>query len=224
MQQKKVFLYLHGFASSPQSSKAKFFLEKAFSESWDISIPDLNYPSFEKMTLSSQLELAKQKIKEQLSISASESLILIGSSMGGLLAALLSTELKKEISALILMAPAFALSRRWQKLWGESALERWQQNGFLELFHYGYMQDRKLERSFLDDMENHQTESVKISVPTLVLHGKSDEIVSVQESLDFERLNSDFVDLCILDDDHQLLSSLPRIWQETLRFLQKIEK
>lgn len=214
----RTIIYLHGFASGPASSKAKYFAESCRRLNWKLLVPDLNYPDFERMTLSSQLDLIASLLED--SSFADTCFAIVGSSMGGLLATLAANK-HRNVCALILMAPAFGIPRRWQKLWGDDGLKRWQDNGFLEVQHYGFGKPMHLGLSFLDDLEQHKTDGIKISVPALVFHGCNDEIVPVNESIEFAQINRQ-IDLRILEDDHQLLFSLPEIWKESEAFLRML--
>src|SRR5271170_6222131 len=49
------FLYLHGFASGPGSTKAQYFLAQFQELGIELHIPDLNQPSFADITVSSRL-------------------------------------------------------------------------------------------------------------------------------------------------------------------------
>ena len=49
-------LYLHGFASSPQSSKATFFSTRLAERGIEMMVPDLNQPDFSTLTVSRMLE------------------------------------------------------------------------------------------------------------------------------------------------------------------------
>jgi hypothetical protein len=48
-------LYLHGFASSPRSSKATFFAAKLAARGISVTVPDLNQPDFSTLTVSRML-------------------------------------------------------------------------------------------------------------------------------------------------------------------------
>lgn len=173
-----------------------------------VAIPDLNLPSFEKMTLSSQLSI----VEDLLSNREKQSVVLFGSSMGGLISTILSLKYDA-IRSMILLAPGFGLERRWQALWGEGALERWRTDGYLEVHHYAYEKEMKLDVSFLDDALRYQTDGFKISVPTLVIHGLHDDVVPAEESRRFAEENPDFVDLNLVNDDHFLMADLETTWQ-----------
>jgi hypothetical protein len=201
-------IYLHGFASGPGSSKAKYFAENCRALGLNIVIPDLNEPSFASMTLSSQIALVDDEVKR--AEAENESLTLIGSSMGGLIAVLSSLR-HKSIDRLILLAPAFAIQYRWQALWTKDKLDEWQKSGQLDVYHYGYQKDMRLGSAFIADLANHKTEDLKIEIPAMVFHGRADDIVPVDLSIGFAA-NNPSVTLHVLDDDHQLLSSVPLIW------------
>lgn len=212
------FLYLHGFASGPQSTKARYFSDRLCDAGAKVLVPDLNKPSFEKMTLTSQLNVVRQCMQQ---IDQSDQLVIIGSSMGGLLATLVAQELIP-LSALVLLAPGFGLPRRWLEMLGENGLEDWRNHGAIEVFHYALNTNANLDYDFIVDAQNYKTEELKVNVPTLVFHGKNDDTVPLIESIDFEKWNPNRVTLEILDDDHHLTKSLDSIWSTTNKFLNEL--
>ena len=79
-QKKKLqLIYLHGFASGPHGSKARYFAERCREIGRDIVIPDLNHPDFERMTITSQIKLVEDLICDESGQSGS---VIIGSSLG----------------------------------------------------------------------------------------------------------------------------------------------
>lgn len=210
-------IYLHGFASGPSSAKAIFFADKIRSCGHTIEVPDLNVPTFENMTISSQLDLVEQLVSD----SPSNEVLLIGSSMGGLIATMIA-ERKEKVAGLILLAPGFGLSRRWQSLWGDGALERWQQDGHLEVFHHARKEPAKLGYQFVEDAARHDSEKIRVECPTLILHGTHDTVVPISESMKFRTLNAAQVELHTLYDDHQMLNTLDQLWELTRRFLERL--
>lgn len=201
-------IYLHGFASGPKSEKAVYFSRRLRESKVNVLVPDLNQPSFEHMTLSSQLQI----VEGLLSGKKERDVILFGSSMGGLLSAMLA-DLHTCIGALVLLAPGFALERRWQSIWGEDALQRWRADGFLDVYHYAYEKNMKLSVTFLDDALSHKTDEIRVSVPTFVVHGEHDDVVPVEESRKFAQLNPATVELKVVNDDHFLQADLDGTWQ-----------
>lgn len=200
-------IYLHGFASGPKSGKAIYFSERLRRSNIEVAIPDLNLPSFQKMTLSSQLQIAEDLLKGK----SENSILLFGSSMGGLLSTILSLE-HPAVAGLVLLAPGFGLQRRWQSFWGDDALERWRRDGYMQVHHYAYDKEMKLDVTFLDDALQYKTDGLIVSVPTLVVHGEHDEVVPIDESQRFADDNPEVVDLHIVNDDHFLMADLEGIW------------
>ena len=207
-------IYLHGFASGPKSEKAIFFSERLRKRNVDVDVPDLNLPSFQKMTLSSQIKIAEELLRDK----AEKSVLLFGSSMGGLISTLLALK-NPAVAGLVLLAPGFGLERRWQTLWGDDALERWRRDGYLEVHHYAYDKEMKLDVDFLDDAFAYQTDGLIVSVPTLLVHGQQDDVVPVEESRRFAAENPGWVDLHVLDDDHFLMADLEGIWSLVVNHL-----
>src|SRR4051812_44077838 len=122
-------IYLHGFASGPSSKKAKFFKKKFESLGLAMSIPDLAQGKFESLTITGQLEVVAQATEGR-------SVTLIGSSLGGYLAALYAAR-HPEVERLVLMAPAFGFAKRWPEILGPDIMREWRDTGSRLVFHYG---------------------------------------------------------------------------------------
>lgn len=210
-------LYLHGFASGPSSTKAKFFSERLAEHGIEMCIPDLNYPSFEKMTLSSQLDLVDRIIEK---IENHERILIAGSSMGGLLAVLAARKWSSVV-ALVLMAPGFGLSRRIERFCSPDEFDAWRRTGATEFFHYKEQRKLPLSYEFVRDIDRHSIDDLIVDVPTAIFHGLRDETVPSEESINFRQSNSDKVELYLLDDDHQLLGSLDEIWKLSVNFMER---
>ena len=129
-------VYLHGFASSPSSSKARFFQDRLKDAGAQVTIPDLASGDFEHLTLSGQLTVLD-------TAAADRPVRLIGSSMGGYLAALYAAR-HAQVERLVLLAPAFRFHRRWQEKLGPTELDGWRRTNAVEVFHYGEGRNRAL--------------------------------------------------------------------------------
>ncbi|HIA53225.1 MAG TPA: hypothetical protein EYN91_14245 [Candidatus Melainabacteria bacterium] len=208
-------LYLHGFGSSPSSIKALRFKSMLEENGAQVEIPDLNFPSFREMTLATQLELLENKIDQ---LPSTIPLVLFGSSMGGLLASLLSQK-NKSISALVLLAPGFGIARRWKEFVTAEEYDKWQKTGEHHFYHHAHDAHMPLSYEFARVMESMKTEDLSVEQPCLVFHGVNDTTVPVEESKKFASQNKS-VDLRILDDDHQLLNSVDHMLSESKLFLQ----
>ncbi len=208
-------VYLHGFASGPASTKARHFQNHLGQLGLNVHVPDLNGENFEHLTLTGQLRIVDRVFQE--SVGEADAL-LMGSSMGGLLSVLAQPG-HKNVRALILLAPGFGLNRRWHELLGPSEFKRWQEEGSIEVFHYLYNKHVPLKYDFIEDAENYSTDDLRISVPTLVLHGLNDTVVPPAESENFHRHNLDQVELHLLESDHSLTDVLSEMSLHVENFL-----
>lgn len=208
--------YLHGFCSSPSSVKAVRFKNMLTEIGVSVEVPDLNFPSFKEMTLSNQIDLVEKQINQ---MPRDSSVVLIGSSMGGLLASLLSERIKR-VKALVLLAPGFGIARRWREHLNEEEYDNWMRSGEHSFYHHAHDAYMPLSYAFAQDLERMKTEDIIVDLPCLVFHGLKDTTVPIEESRRFASLNQS-VDLRVLDDDHQLLNSLEHMLSESLEFLRR---
>jgi uncharacterized protein len=208
-------IYLHGFASGPRSEKAMFFASRLRNIGYTVHVPDLNEPDFADFTLTRQIETGRDIARR---LGPQASIILLGSSMGGLAATILSQQLAN-VRATILFAPGFGINKRFHIIPGEETLDAWRRNGYHEVFHDVYQMSAPLKYSFIADFENYQTDGLRTLVPTLLFHGLSDEVIPIQESRKFARENSEFVEYYEFDSDHNLLNVQDDMWRFADRFL-----
>jgi uncharacterized protein len=209
-------LYLHGFASGPASTKAKFFSSQLRTLGLTVHVPDLNGASFSDLTISSQLDICRMVINSE----KESPFVVIGSSMGGLLATMLSREIP-QVRALVLFAPGFGLNRRWKSLLNRDEVDAWKRRGAIDVFNYAAGRKLPLRYGFIEDAERYQTDGLSVAVPTLVMHGFRDEVVPYQESVDFQDANCAFVHLHGIHSDHALTDCLPQLWEIVHEFLQR---
>jgi pimeloyl-ACP methyl ester carboxylesterase len=201
------YIYLHGFASSPQSLKAQYLKQKFQELNRDLIIPDLNQDDFSHLTLTRQIEQVSGYFASE-----PTPVTLIGSSLGGLTAAWLG-ETYPQIQQLILLAPAFGFLPRWLAKLGETELQKWQETDYLSVYHYGVTHDLPLHYQFVTDASQYSEDQLKRSLPTFIFHGKRDDVVPIIYSRHYQE-NRSWVRLKELDDDHSLTTSIVTIWQE----------
>ena len=197
-------IYLHGFASGPQSSKAQYFRRRFAELGIKTQIPDLNDGAFESLTLSSQLRSIE-------SIAQGNDVQLIGSSMGGYLATLYAAR-HPEVTQLVLLAPAFSFARRWRNMLGVEKVDEWRRTGWLPVYHYGAKTEQPVGYSLLEDAEQYD-DYPDVSQPVLIFHGVHDDVVPAKLSQRFAELHPQTT-LRIMDSDHQLLNVLEEMWTE----------
>lgn len=202
-------VYLHGFASGPSSQKARFFSQRFAELGIGLEVPDLAEGNFERLTISGQLRVIERTAR-------GEPVSLIGSSMGGYLAALYAARHSK-VEKLVLLAPAFSFLTRWPEELGETKMERWKRTGVLEVFHYSEGRTMKLGYQLIEDGHNWEAYP-NVTQPTLIFHGKSDAVVLPDYSITFSQRHPGTT-LRLLNSDHQLLNVLDDMWMETEAFL-----
>lgn len=202
------FVYLHGFASGPGSQKAQFFRARLAECGIDLAIPDLAEGDFENLTITGQLAVVDRACGVRPAI-------LIGSSMGGYLAALYAAA-HANVERLVLMAPAFGLSRLWESWLGAEALAGWRRAGSRETYHYGEKRNRRLGYGLVEDAARYPDDP-EARQPVLIFHGLHDATVPVERARQFAAARPN-VRLEVLPSDHELLDQLGRIWDETRRF------
>lgn len=205
------YIYLHGFASSPNSVKAQYIHQYLAKKQISLIIPDLNEGDFYNLTLSRQIKQVAQIFS-----SFSTPIILIGSSFGGLTATYLG-EQYKQIQALVLLAPAFGFYSRFIELLGEDQLKKWQTTGSLSIYHYGQQKNCLLNYTFLTDLNQYQEENCQRSLPTLIIQGKEDEVIPIEKTRSYASKRP-WVQLIELDSEHGMTESLPEICSEISKF------
>lgn len=202
-------VYLHGFASGPGSKKARFFQERFAAAGIFIEIPDLADGDFEHLTITRQLQVIERLCNE-------EQVALIGSSMGGYLAAVYAAR-HPEVEKLVLMAPAFSFVTRWPLTLGPEKLEHWRRTGFLSVQHYGEGRERQLRFDLIEDGRFYE-DYPNFPQPALIFHGKNDTVVPPGYSITFSQQHPNTT-LHLLDSDHELLNALDLMWAEVGPFL-----
>lgn len=206
------YLYLHGFASGPRSTKGMRFAEHFAARGIELDRLDLRVPSFEHLRLSAMIEVAQRAIGDD----PNERAVVIGSSLGGLTAARVA-ERDRRVTRLILMAPAFQLVERWRIALGDAFTE-WQRTGWREVLDYTTGKPARVDFGFVEDARSIDVGFPDVRVPTLVIHGVHDDVVPVDHSRRFAA-GKPHVSLVEVDDGHELVASLPRILEESDAFL-----
>lgn len=206
-------LYLHGFASSPNSTKAAYVRELLNQDGHQVVIPDLNVPSFEGLHIEAIISKAGDTLRCFKGASA-----IIGSSLGGYVALqLLARRLPGSagVAKLVLVAPA--LSFLHSKALTPELLAQWKERGNLSVYHSGTKTNRLIGAQFLHSLE--ALEQVHPPhVESLIIHGTNDEIIDIQRSRDFAACLP-HGHLVELETDHQLIDQLPRLGKEIRDFL-----
>lgn len=203
------YVYLHGFASSGRSRKAQAFRKALTARDIDLEVPDLVEDDFEHLTLSGQLRVIETLLN-------GSPCRLIGSSMGGYLAAIYAAT-HLETDRLVLLAPAFGFAPRWREMQGPDAIDQWQKSGWLEVFHYGDQTTRRVHYGLFEDALKFPPEP-DFRQPALIFHGRYDDVVPIGFSRAFAATHPS-TQLHELESDHELLNVLDAITAEAVPYL-----
>lgn len=203
------YLYLHGFASGPESAKAKY-LRGCFQRlGLELICPDLNEPDFSTLTFSRQIAQVEAELTD-------EPTLLIGSSLGGLTAAWVA-ERNPQVTQVMLLAPAFEFLDQWLPRLDSLALEQWQQQGSRPFYHWRDRDFRPLHWQFVEDLQRWRDKDLQRSLPTLILHGTADEVIDYAAS-DRYAAQRPWVTLKPLTSDHALGNVSSQIWRACRQF------
>lgn len=220
----QVLIYLHGFASGPESRKATFLRERLLAENNSLKFFIFDYvPSqsaFSEMRLSNLLLSIETEIPKILERRGVMQCHLVGSSFGGFLAAWFAQEHPESIESLILIAPALRYSVKFIQSALSASPTNWKSQGFVLVDHYRYQKPVPLNYSFYQDLVTFPPPKLtykRFKIPTLILHGRHDQVVPVSWSEEFARENSK-VTLKLLPGDHRLAGLEEKIWTEIKDF------
>jgi len=205
--------YLHGFASSPRSTKVQYFTRQLAELGVDVRCPDFNEPAFEALTMTRMLEQLDAALAAVPGPAA-----LVGSSLGGTLAILAAARFGARVGRLVLLAPAVMFGDPDHHLLRREQIAIWKARGAFEFEHHAYGEKRPLSYAFYEDSLKYGAFGTLFAQPTMIFQGTRDALV---DSKDVERFAATRrnVALSLLDDDHQLVASLPRIWSDVRPFL-----
>ena len=203
------YAYIHGFASGPRSYKGVALKERLASRGIDLWLPDLNRPSFARLSHRAML----QHLDEMDGLGDAPWRF-IGSSLGGWLAARWAEMRPQRVERLVLLCPGFNLAARWPLLFGQEAIHQWREEGTMMVpdgsgtptpLHYEFFEESQREPAVPEPRQ-----------PTLIIHGRRDEVVPFTSSESFAKPRVN-VTLVAVDDDHGLAQSLDTIENESLR-------
>jgi pimeloyl-ACP methyl ester carboxylesterase len=203
-------VYLHGFASGPSSTKARFFREKLEERGAEVEVPDLAEGNFRGLSITSQLRVIERAC-------GAGPVSLMGSSLGGYLAALYGGLHPDGVDRVVLLAPGFGFPTRWPEQMGRERLDEWKRNGWTPIFHYGTGREEPLGYQMVEDARRYP-DAPSFEQPGLIFHGVADPVVPAAASVEFARSHAN-VTLRLLQSGHELTDVLELMWSAVGPFL-----
>jgi pimeloyl-ACP methyl ester carboxylesterase len=209
----RAIIYVHGFLSSAQSTKARFLRERL------APLPRVNFHAidfnptprdFETMTTTGQINRLRQVVLDH----GLTDMALVGSSFGGLIA-LHYAHRFGGVARMLLLAPAV--------VWlsgglSEQELQQWEAAGAAPLFHPAF--DREVPIRYdlhLDGLR--YMEPVPPAAPAIIIHGREDRTVPIAHSRAYAADYPDDVRLIEVEADHDLNPHLDLVWDTVQSFL-----
>jgi pimeloyl-ACP methyl ester carboxylesterase len=212
--------YLHGFASSPNSTKVGYFTRQLRTYGIEVQCPDFNQPDFTTLTLTRMLDQLGADLA-RVDRTKGAPVTLMGSSLGGTLAVLAADRFASRIDRLVLLAPAVMFAKPGHHLLPPERIEEWRRRGALPFFHFADNQERALNFAFYEDSLRYDPFNAVFDQPALAFQGMHDASVDYRTVEAFASTRPNLT-LSLLDDDHQLIASLPRIWNDVQPFLELV--
>jgi uncharacterized protein len=203
------WLYLHGFASGPDSAKGRAMGAHYALRGVHLDRLDLRVPSLEHLRPSEMIPKVRAAIG-----GPEDRAVVFGSSLGGLTACRVAAR-DARVAALVLMAPAFDLLARWRERLRD-AFRSWEETGWLEVDDHATKKRARVDFGLVRDLERLDAEDggwPDVRVPTLIVHGLRDETVDIASSRAWAE-GKRHVKLVEVDDNHELVNSLPTIARE----------
>lgn len=163
-------LYLHGLASSPRGRKRAVLEDRFLPDGFEVVAPDLNVPSFR------ELSFAEMCSEAFVTCAEIRPRVVVGSSLGALVALTLADMLGRAGPPLVLIAPALAFGPRW--------MENVPDEEAFELFHHGEERLLPIRRRFFEEMALVRADETPPPVPVSIVMGTEDETVPYAQVAD----------------------------------------
>ncbi len=199
-------LYAHGFASGPLSSKGRAVKAHCEARGVGCTLLDLRVPDRDRLRLSAMIATTLAALPTDGPVLG------VGSSLGGLTMAHAAAR-EPRIARVLLLAPAFRVAERWRGRLGETEWARWQHAGVYAYDDHTGGPPLAVDFGFIEDCAAVDTDFPAIAQPVTVIHGQRDATVEPELSRTFAA-RTPHARLVEVDDDHQLLASVPRILAE----------
>jgi uncharacterized protein len=209
-------IYLHGFASSPESSKAIRLAAALEAAGLPTRIPDLNQPSFRALTVTRMIG----QVREAIDAEPAAPVMLIGSSLGAFVA-VHTAAADSRVAGLVLLAPALDFGAGEDGRIGTVSIADWKAAGACEIFHYAWNRPETLDYALYEDARRYDAFALRLEIPVLIIQGRRDTVVD-PAVVGRWAAGRPGVALVMVDDDHQLQASLDAVVERTLAFVASV--
>jgi pimeloyl-ACP methyl ester carboxylesterase len=218
-------LYLHGFGSSQSGEKASFFRQQAIRHgvtfcSFDFQGHGESGGEIVDLTMTRDLEDVR-RVHDVLRARGHRRVVVMGSSMGGLVGLWYSALNPAELVAGLHVAPALSLEEGLARWAGEEGLLDWQRKGKIKVENELGTWD--LNWIFMDDLlEYHDEKLMELyRTPCLLLQGQQDDRVDWARVQEFaaQCAYRDIEFHLYADGDHRLADRKERLWALMVTFL-----
>lgn len=174
----------HGFLSNENSYKGRHFQQILATRDTHLHLLNLNGPTDQNLGLggisyTGGLAAILALYDKEGGREEGVKLTLLGSSLGGYVAARFAELYPEAVEKLVLFCPGFDLQSRWPRVLGEEGLREWEERGFREFEGPPGVGSVRVPWSFIEDGRRHPA-FPKYSVLTLIIHGLDDEVVPVE--------------------------------------------
>ena len=205
-----MYIYLHGFASGPGSTKARYIRAQFAKIGIELQVPDLNQDDFTHLTVARQIAQVVDLFPKD------DPVTLIGSSLGGWVSTIIAQDYP-QVEKLVLLAPAFDFLNHWLPKIGDRQLTSWENTYYLPIYHHALKDLSPLHYNFVVDARRYPLAQIDRLLPTLIIHGINDKVIPIAASRSFGA-DRPWVRLLEWESDHQLTNVSERIWQEIRDF------
>jgi pimeloyl-ACP methyl ester carboxylesterase len=154
-------LYLHGFASSPNSQKIQSLRALLAPMGVELNTPDLNVPSFEKLDFEAMMQRAGKS-------AGGTTAAIVGSSLGSVVA--LEVVRRGLHVPMVLIAPGLGIRDQW--------LAKLPPGDPIEIFNFARGEEVPIHRAFFEQMSRVDVDREPPPVPVTIFMGRKDETIA----------------------------------------------
>ena len=206
-------VFLHGFASSAQSTKA-LYLRGRFDGQSSVRFCVVNFnptpADFEYMTTTGQINRLRQYVLDH----ELGTVDLIGSSYGGLIA-LHYAHRFGGVDRMLLLAPGLCWLNGGLS---QEELAYWKDRSTVPVHHPAFGRDIPIRYDLQRDGLGYLA-FIPPPAPALIVHGQNDSTVPLEHSREYATAYPDTVQLIEVNADHDLNGHLELIWSLVQSFL-----